>query len=112
MHPPAWWPLPDGEEIGEERARELVRWLRTVAPAAVEAATVQLRERAPGAEVHTYAVSAKSLATQALATQRDDWSAEAPGSPTTHAEVTSGPGNTRAFRPRACCVRPDRESGL
>ncbi len=65
-HPPEWWPLPDGEPIGEGRARELVRWLRTVAPVAVEAATARLQARSSGAEVRTYAVPARTLARQSL----------------------------------------------
>ncbi len=33
-HPPEWWPLQDGEPIGEERARELVFYLRLACPPA------------------------------------------------------------------------------
>ena len=65
MKQPAWWPLPDGEVIGEERAGELVAWLRTVAPAAVHAARVHLQRDAT-ADIRTYAASARVLAEQAL----------------------------------------------
>jgi len=63
---PIWWPLPDGEEIGEERTGELVRWLRQVAPAAVVGARDYLRARNPNVAISTYAVPARLLARQAL----------------------------------------------
>ena len=67
MQRPGWWPPPDGEPIGEERAGELVRWLRTVAPAAVDAARAYLRGHHPDAEISMYAVPVSVLARQALA---------------------------------------------
>ena len=38
---PAWWPLPDHEPIGDERVRELMRYLRMVAPRAVASAVAR-----------------------------------------------------------------------
>ena len=65
--PPAWWPPPDEEPIGEERARDLVRYIRERAPAVLEAAHQALRERHPSAEIITSAVPASGLATMSLA---------------------------------------------
>ena len=67
MSRPAWWPPPDGEPIGEERARDLVRWLRTVAPAAVDQARNYLATHAPNSPQSRHAVKASQLATFAFA---------------------------------------------
>ncbi len=63
---PAWWPLPDGELIGEERARVLVTWLREVCPPAVEMARARLLDAHPTSPVASYALSAKGIARLAL----------------------------------------------
>lgn len=63
---PGWWPPADGDPIGDERARELVTWLKTVAPAAVEQAREYLATHYPGRPQSLYAVKASQLATLAF----------------------------------------------
>jgi hypothetical protein len=64
--PPEWWPPADGEPIGEERARELVAYIRQRAPAVLEVAREHLEQRHPGQAIRTYAVPASQLATATL----------------------------------------------
>jgi hypothetical protein len=66
MSPPAWWPTDDGEPIGEERARDLVGYLRERAPAILELARQHLEQLHPGQAIRTYAVPASQLATASL----------------------------------------------
>ena len=61
MDRPAWWPLPDGEPIGEERAGELVRWLRTEAPAAADLTRDCLWVHHPDAPNSIFATLARHL---------------------------------------------------
>lgn len=42
-----WWPLPDDERIGRERALELVRAIRAVIGPMVDACEADLRSRIP-----------------------------------------------------------------
>lgn len=66
MKAPEWWPPVDGEPIGEERARELVAYLRERAPAILEIARQYLEERCPAHELQTYAAPATSIAAMTL----------------------------------------------
>lgn len=63
---PTWWPPPDGEPIGEERATELVAWLKGIAPPAVELAQSHLLRQSPDTPVFLYAVPARSIAALTL----------------------------------------------
>ena len=62
MRCPDWWPVPDREEIGDERAVELVAYLRTVAPSAVQAARDHLAAKYPDREASAYALPASQIA--------------------------------------------------
>jgi len=66
MECPRWWPLPDNEPIGEDRAQEQMRYLRSVAPAAVDQARVHLLTILPDAQISTHAVTTAALAKQSL----------------------------------------------
>jgi hypothetical protein len=60
------WPPPDGKEIGVERARQYVAWIREHAPQVLEEAELLLQERYPGAEIHRSAATVGMLATRGL----------------------------------------------
>ena len=60
--PTEWWPPPDQEPIGEERARELVRYLRERAPAVLAVAQAELASRHGDTPIETSAVPASQLA--------------------------------------------------
>jgi hypothetical protein len=61
IRPPAWWPTADGEPIGEERARELIAYIKQRAPAIIALAREHLEEGHPGQPIKTYAVPAAQL---------------------------------------------------
>ena len=61
------WPPPDGEEIGIERAREYIAWIREHAGPVLEEAERMLHERYPGTEIHYAAATVGQLATWRLA---------------------------------------------
>jgi len=71
---PQWWPLADGEPIGEQRAQELMRYLRTVAPAAVDQARAHLATIASDAQISTHAITTAALAKQSLSEGMRDMS--------------------------------------
>jgi hypothetical protein len=66
MRAPEWWPPADGEPIGEERARELVAYVRERAPAILAIAREHLEQLQPGQAIQTYAAPASQLATASL----------------------------------------------
>ena len=65
--PSDWWPPPDDELIGEERARDLVRYLRVRAPMVLEVARDELASRHSDADIQTSTVPASELAAMYLA---------------------------------------------
>jgi hypothetical protein len=63
---PPWWPLPDDEPIGDDRARELMAYLKSAVPAVVAAVSAYLIARHPEAEIQAYAITTATLAKQSL----------------------------------------------
>jgi hypothetical protein len=80
------WPPPDGEAIGEERARAYVAWIREHAPPLLKEAREMIRARYPGVQADQSSVNVKDLAT---------WHAPTPAMPglaigTVSASVSGG----------------------
>lgn len=65
MNLPEWWPV-EGEPIGEERARELVAYIRERAPAILEIAHAELQGRHAAAEITVSGVPAAQLAKMSM----------------------------------------------
>ncbi len=80
-----WWPLPDGQKIGDERAVELAAYVRERAVPVVEIAKVYLRQRNSGEEIRVSESRARVLAKQALTSQMTEIPI---------ATVTAGTGST------------------
>src|SRR5690349_749270 len=63
---PTWWPPPDNEPIGEERARELVAYIKQRAKPILELAHAEIQARHAGEEVTVSGVPAAVLARMSL----------------------------------------------
>lgn len=63
---PEWWPLPDGQPIGEERARELVTYIRDRSTPVIEIAKAYLKQRYPAEDIKVRESRFGSLARQSL----------------------------------------------
>jgi hypothetical protein len=80
-----WWPLPDGQKVGDERAAELAGYVRERAAPVVEIAKVYLRQRNPEQEIKVSEARARALSKQSLTSQMTEIPI---------ATVTAGTGST------------------
>lgn len=63
---PEWWPLPDNTPIGEERAAELVEYIRSRATPIIDIANAYLKQRNPGQEIRVRSSRVGAIAKLAL----------------------------------------------
>jgi hypothetical protein len=63
---PEWWPLPDNTKIGDERAGELVEYIRSRATPVIDIANAYLKQRHPGQEIRIRSSRASAIAKLAL----------------------------------------------
>ncbi len=63
---PEWWPLPDGNPIGDERATELVAYIRDRATPVIDIAKSYLQQRNPGQEIRVRGSKAGAIAKMSL----------------------------------------------
>lgn len=70
--PPDFWPTPDHEPIGLDRARELVEYLKHVAPTVVAFAKAHMEAQHPGHEVRVRANTATQIAREKLVPESGD----------------------------------------
>ena len=64
---PEWWPLPDGSTIGDDRANELVAFIRDRATPIIDIAKSYLQTRHPGQDIKVRGSRATAIAKLSLA---------------------------------------------
>jgi hypothetical protein len=66
QRPPEWWPVADGSTIGEERASELVAYIRDRATPIIDIAKSYLQQRHPGQDIRVRGSKAAAIAKLSL----------------------------------------------